>query len=78
MLVMTVTDTGPGPSERALAALSTGIGLSNTRARLTHQFGARYRFEFRRSNEGFTACVAIPVRRDPISPASAAGAPVHA
>ena len=34
MLVMTVDDTGPGPSERAMAALFTGIGLSNTRARL--------------------------------------------
>ncbi len=78
MLVMTVTDTGPGPNERAMAALSTGIGLSNTRARLTHQFGARYRFEFQRSSGAFTVCVAIPVRRDPLTSASPAGAPVHA
>ncbi len=42
MLVMTVEDSGPGPSERAMAALFTGIGLSNTRARLTYQFGAHY------------------------------------
>jgi signal transduction histidine kinase len=78
MLVMTVTDTGPGPGDRAMAALSTGIGLSNTRARLTHQFGARYRFEFRRSDGEFAVCVAIPLRRDPPTPVVAAGAPVHA
>jgi len=65
MLVMTVDDSGPGPSERAMAALSTGIGLSNTRARLTHQFGSRYRFEFQRHPEGFTALVSIPFRQDP-------------
>ena len=64
-LIMTVTDSGPGPSERALAALSTGIGVSNTRARLAHQFGAQYRFEFHRQTEGFTVLVAIPLRHDP-------------
>ena len=64
MLVMTVTDTGPGPSERAMVALSTGIGVANTRARLGHQFGARFRFEFQRNDLGFTALVAIPFRRE--------------
>ncbi|HKW00060.1 MAG TPA: histidine kinase [Vicinamibacterales bacterium] len=65
MLVMTVDDTGPGPSERAMAALFTGIGLSNTRARLTYQFGAHYRFEFKRRPGGFAVLVAIPYRREP-------------
>jgi two-component system, LytTR family, sensor kinase len=64
MLVMLVTDTGPGPSERAMVALSTGIGVANTRARLAHQFGARFRFEFQRSEAGFTALVAIPFRQE--------------
>ena len=64
MLVMLVTDTGPGPSERAMVALSTGIGVANTRARLAHQFGARFRFEFQRSDLGFTALVAIPFRQE--------------
>jgi len=62
MLVLSVTDDGPGPSEMALAALSTGIGLSNTRARLSHQFGARHRFEFKRHQHGFTVLVAFPFR----------------
>jgi LytS/YehU family sensor histidine kinase len=64
MLIMLVTDTGPGPSERAMVALSTGIGVANTRARLAHQFGARFRFEFQRSEAGFTALVAIPFRQE--------------
>ena len=71
MLVMTVEDTGPGPSERAMAALSTGIGLSNTRARLTYQFGAHYRFEFQRQPGGFAVLVAVPYRRE-LSAAAAA------
>jgi signal transduction histidine kinase len=62
MIVLQVTDDGPGPSERALAALSTGIGVSNTRARLTHQYGARHRFEFHRQPETFSVLVAFPYR----------------
>ncbi len=64
MLVMTVDDTGPGPSERAMAALFTGIGLSNTRARLSYQFGAHYRFEFKRRPGGFAVLIALPYRRE--------------
>jgi hypothetical protein len=64
MLIMTVTDTGLGPTELALAALSTGIGVSNTRARLVHQFGAHFRFEFKRHTGGFTVLVALPFRED--------------
>jgi LytS/YehU family sensor histidine kinase len=62
LLVLSVTDDGPGPSEPAMAALSTGIGLSNTRARLSHQYGARHRFEFKRHRGGFTVVVAFPFR----------------
>jgi signal transduction histidine kinase len=64
MLVMTVSDTGPGPSERAMASLSTGIGVSNTRARLSTRFGARFRFEFQRHRDDFTVLVAIPFRQE--------------
>jgi sensor histidine kinase YesM len=71
MLVMTVEDSGPGPSERAMAALFTGIGLSNTRARLTYQFGAHYRFEFKRRTGGFAVLIAIPYRREPSAAAAA-------
>jgi len=71
MLVMTVSDTGPGPSEGAMASLSTGIGVSNTRARLTTIFGARFRFEFQRHRDGFTVLVALPVRQEPATAAAA-------
>jgi signal transduction histidine kinase len=71
MLVMTVSDTGPGPSERAMASLSTGIGVSNTRARLTTKFGARFRFEFQRHRDSFTVLVAIPLRQEPVAVAAA-------
>jgi signal transduction histidine kinase len=72
MLVMTVSDTGPGPSEGAMASLSTGIGVSNTRARLTTIYGARFRFEFQRHRDGFTVLVSIPVRQEPAALATAA------
>ena len=71
MLVMTVEDSGPGPSERAMAALFTGIGLSNTCARLTYQFGAHYRFEFKRRPSGFAVLIALPYRREPSAAAAA-------
>lgn len=71
MVVMTVDDTGPGPSERTMAALFTGIGLSNTRARLQFQYGAQYRFEFKRRPGGFAVIVAIPYRREPAGAAPA-------
>ena len=69
-LVMTVSDTGPGPSEPGMAALTTGIGVSNTRARLKHQFGPHFRFEFHRHREGFTVLVAIPLRHDAVIPST--------
>jgi len=60
MIVLQVTDDGPGPSEGAMAMLSKGIGVSNTRARLMHQFGARHRFEFHKQPGAFTVLVAFP------------------
>ena len=71
-LLMTIDDTGPGPSERAMAAMSMGIGVSNTRARLGHQFGNRFRFEFQRHAGGFTVLVAIPFRQDTTGSGTAA------
>lgn len=64
-LVMTVTDTGSGPSEHVMAALSTGIGVANTRARLQHQFGSDFRFEFQKQDSGFRVLVEIPFRQEP-------------
>jgi two-component system LytT family sensor kinase len=61
-LHMEVRDDGAGLSEDALTALQKGIGVSTTRARLQHLFGADYRFEFHRQFSGLTVLVVIPWR----------------
>ena len=63
-LVMEVRDDGVGLSEDALTALQKGIGVSTTHARLKHQFGADYRFEFHRLSQGLAVVVAVPWRTD--------------
>jgi len=59
-LRMEVRDDGVGLSEDALTALQKGIGVSTTRARLQHLFGADYRFEFHRQSSGLSIIVSIP------------------
>jgi signal transduction histidine kinase len=62
-----VRDDGRGLSETALTALQKGIGVSTTRARLQHQFGADFRFEFHRLEQGVAVVVAVPWRTEPRS-----------
>jgi signal transduction histidine kinase len=57
-----VRDDGVGLSEDALTALQKGIGVSTTRARLQHLFGADFRFEFHRLAEGLAVVISIPWR----------------
>ena len=59
-LRMEVRDDGVGLSEDALTALQKGIGVSTTRARLQHLFGADCRFEFHRQAAGLSVVVVIP------------------
>jgi signal transduction histidine kinase len=59
-----VRDDGCGLSETALTALQKGIGVSTTRARLQHQFGADFRFEFHRLEEGVAVVVVVPWRTE--------------
>jgi signal transduction histidine kinase len=59
-LRMEVRDDGVGLSEDALTALQKGIGVSTTRARLQHLFGADCRFEFHRQPTGLSVVVSIP------------------
>jgi signal transduction histidine kinase len=63
-LWLEVRDDGVGLSETALHALQKGLGVSTTRARLQHLFGADYRFEFHRLPEGLAVVVAVPWRLD--------------
>jgi two-component system LytT family sensor kinase len=74
-LRLEVRDDGVGLSEDALTALQKGIGVSTTRARLQHLFGADFRFEFHRLSEGLAVVVALPWHTGPL--AHAAPAPVE-
>jgi two-component system LytT family sensor kinase len=60
-----IRDDGVGLSDDALTALHKGIGVSTTRARLQHQFGADFRFEFHRLPQGVAVVVAVPWRDKP-------------
>jgi two-component system LytT family sensor kinase len=57
-----IRDDGVGLSEGTLTALHKGIGVSTTRARLQHQFGADFRFEFHRLAQGVAVIVVVPWR----------------
>lgn len=61
-LRLEVRDDGVGLSEDALTALQKGIGVSTTRARLQHLFGADFRFEFHRLAQGLAVVIALPWR----------------
>jgi signal transduction histidine kinase len=61
-LRLEVRDDGVGLSEDALTAFQKGIGISTTRARLQHLFGADFRFEFHRRNQGLGVVIALPWR----------------
>jgi sensor histidine kinase YesM len=74
-----VRDDGLGLSDSALAALQKGIGVSTTRARLQHQFGADFRFEFHRLDQGVAVVVAVPWRTArPVDRTQESGVPVDA
>ena len=62
-LLLEVRDDGIGLTEDALTAMHKGIGVSTTRARLQHLFGADYRFEFHRLTQGLAVVVALPWRQ---------------
>jgi LytS/YehU family sensor histidine kinase len=61
-LWMEIRDDGVGLSEDGLTALHKGIGVSTTHARLQHQFGADFRFEFHKLSQGVAVIVAVPWR----------------
>ena len=67
MLVIRVTDNGPGLNVTADAAFDRGIGLRNTRERLERLYAGRYRFELSNRDEGgLTATVALPFHDIPV------------
>jgi two-component system, LytTR family, sensor kinase len=60
-LELRVTDNGAGLSQQETASLREGIGISNTRSRLQHLYGANCRFELVNVvGGGLEACLDIP------------------
>ncbi len=61
-LELEVRDDGVGVPQAALAELSHGVGLSNTRSRLAHLYGDRHRFTVSRpAGGGLSVAIEIPV-----------------
>jgi two-component system, LytTR family, sensor kinase len=69
-LWMQVRDNGGGLHVGTLKALRTGVGLSNTRARLDCLYGRHYRLEFSDKRGGLSVLIEIPFQR-----VTTAGAP---
>ena len=65
MLELKVSDNGPGLPEAEVAPSREGVGLSNTRSRLSHLYGANHRFELTpATGGGLEARLLIPCRTE--------------
>jgi signal transduction histidine kinase len=58
-----VQDNGVGLSTSARARLNSGVGLSNTRARLEYLYGDAQRLEFAEADSGLSVRLQIPAHR---------------
>jgi sensor histidine kinase YesM len=59
-----VSDDGLGLPDGDASAIQEGVGLSNTRARLQHLYGAAHQFELQGApDQGLTLHMTIPYRR---------------
>jgi two-component system, LytTR family, sensor kinase len=59
-LVLQVLDSGDGLPPDRLMALNRGVGLDNTRARLSHLYRDRFEFTFSNLERGFCVAIRIP------------------
>jgi hypothetical protein len=67
-LVLRVADSGERPSRTAPEREGAGIGLSNTRTRLTHLYGDRQRLELSGTADGGSvATVELPFHREAVA-----------
>ena len=67
-----VRDNGVGLSRRARARFTSGVGLSNTRARLECLYGNQHRLDFAEGNGGLSVQMLIPAHRPARHPSDAA------
>jgi signal transduction histidine kinase len=67
-LTLVVRDNGVGLSPEKMTALSSGVGVSNTRSRLENLYGERHRFDFETPAEGgLVVTIVIPFAAEPAS-----------
>ena len=59
-LVLQVLDNGDGLPPERLMALNRGVGLDNTRARLSHLYPDHFEFSFSNLDRGFCVTIRIP------------------
>jgi two-component system LytT family sensor kinase len=59
-LKLEIRDSGNGLPPERLTALNRGVGLGNTRARLTHLYPSAHQFAFSNLDDGFCVTVSIP------------------
>jgi len=59
-LIIEIRDSGDGASAVRASALRQGVGLSNTRARLSHLYGEAHQLDLSKGPDGFTVVVTIP------------------
>src|SRR5436309_689158 len=65
MLELTVSDNGPGLPEIEVASHPEGVGLSNTRSRLSHLYGANHQFQLTPApGGGLEVTLLIPCRTE--------------
>src|SRR5437016_5631810 len=65
MLELKVSDNGPGLPETEVAPRREGVGLSNTRSRLLHLYGAKHQFDLTpAAGGGLEARLLIPCRTE--------------
>lgn len=78
MLVVKVSDNGPGMAGAAAVGRKDGVGISTTRARLEKLYGAEQRFEFFDAEDGgLVAMLTFPFRAMSKSPGTTEGTPIR-
>ncbi len=61
-LRVAVTDSGDGVDEGSLSKEGSGVGLTNTRARLQHLYPGDHKLALGSAGEGFVVTVDLPYR----------------
>jgi two-component system, LytTR family, sensor kinase len=79
VLELKVRDNGPGLPKERTSSPPRGVGLTNTRSRLEHLYGASQRLQFSETpGGGLTVTVVVPFRRDIVAIAESAAQKVVA